>query len=192
MNIDKELNLLNQKIIYDFTKFTTTDYIGHLSCIIWFISCNFRCQYCYNDKIVFSKKGEYTPKNILDFLEKRVGLLDAVVLSGGEATSYNLTYFCSTIKKLGYKIKLDTNGTSLMLIQKLIELKLIDYLAIDFKAPQYKFKQITNTNKYNEFINTVKYLIKIDFPFELRSTINSELLNENDINNMINLSLIHI
>ena len=105
MSTIKELNLLNQKIVYKITKFTTTDYVGHLSCIIWFVSCNFRCLYCYNDNIVYTKEGNYTQNNILDFLKTRIGLLDSVVLSGGEATVHNVIPICKEIKKLGFKIK---------------------------------------------------------------------------------------
>ena len=97
MNINKELNLLNQKIIYDLTKFTTTDYEGHLSCVLWFIGCNFRCLYCYNENIVFAKEGNYSFIDILDFLKSRIGLLDAVVLCGGEATIHNLVSIHSTL-----------------------------------------------------------------------------------------------
>ena len=185
MNIDKELNLLNQKTIYDFTKFTTTDYIGYLSCVVWFRGCNLRCQYCYNDDIVFSKEGNYSQNDILTFLKSRVGLLDAVVLSGGEATTHDLTNFCKKIKELGFKIKVDTNGTNLELLKVLINEKLVDYMAIDFKAPKEKYQQITGVDKYNRFIKTIKYLIDINFNFELRTTVSTNLLNENDINNII-------
>ena len=185
MNTIKELNLLNQKIVYNITKFTTTDYVGHLSCIIWFVSCNFRCLYCYNDNIVYTKEGNYTQNNILDFLKTRIGLLDSVVLSGGEATVHNVIPICKEIKKLGLKIKLDTNATNLPQIKKLIELNLLDYIAIDFKAPKYKFKEIVGVDMYDNTIKTIQYLISIDFTFELRTTINKSLLDENDINSMI-------
>ena len=185
MSTIKELNLLNQKIIYNITKFTTTDYVGHLSCIIWFVSCNFRCLYCYNDNIVYTKEGNYTQNNILDFLKTRIGLLDSVVLSGGEATVHNVIPICKEIKKLGLKIKLDTNATNLPQIKKLIELNLLDYIAIDFKAPKYKFKEIVGVDMYDNTIKTIQYLISIDFTFELRTTINKSLLDENDINSMI-------
>lgn len=185
MSTIKELNSLNQKIVYDLTRFTTTDYVGHISCIIWFVSCNFRCLYCYNDNIVYTKEGKYTQNNILDFLKTRVGLLDSVVLSGGEATVHNVIPICKEIKKLGFKIKLDTNATNLKQIKELINLNLLDYIAIDFKAPKYKFKDITGTSIYDNTINTIQYLIDIDFNFELRSTINTALLNEDDINEMI-------
>lgn len=187
MNISKELNLLNQKIIYDLTKFTTTDYEGHLSCVLWFIGCNFRCLYCYNEDIVFAKKGNYSSIDILKFLKSRVGLLDAVVLCGGEATIHNLVPICREIKKLGFKIKLDTNGTNLRLIKELIDSKLIDYIAFDFKALEDNFFKIIQSYAYKKVIETLRYLIKIDFDFELRTTINTNLLDEKDINEMINI-----
>ncbi|WP_418185655.1 anaerobic ribonucleoside-triphosphate reductase activating protein [Aliarcobacter vitoriensis] len=186
MNINKELNLLNQKIVYDFTRFTTTDYVGEISCIVWHISCNLRCNYCYNDNIVFAKQGLYTHNDILDFLSKRRTLLTAVVLSGGEATIHNLVFFCEKVKKLGFKIKLDTNGTNLKAIKKLLSKNLIDFIAIDFKAPKYKYKLITKKDSYDDMLNTIKYLLKIDFPFELRTTVNRNFIDENDINEMIN------
>lgn len=187
MNTIKELNSLNQKVVYSLTKFTTTDYAGHLSCIVWLNSCNFRCLYCYNDDLVFNKCGNYSFLEVLEFLKKRKGLLDAVVLSGGEATQHNLIDFCKEVKELGFKIKLDTNATNLKQIKKLTSLHLIDYMAIDFKAHKNKFFNITNTKLYDKFIESIKYLISIDFNFELRTTINSKLLNENDINLMIDI-----
>ncbi|WP_418178912.1 anaerobic ribonucleoside-triphosphate reductase activating protein [Aliarcobacter lanthieri] len=186
MNTNKELNLLNQKIVYDFTRFTTTDYVGEISCIVWHISCNLRCSYCYNDNIVFAKQGLYTHNDILEFLNKRKSLLTAVVLSGGEATIHNLVYFCEKIKKLGFKIKLDTNGINFKSIKELISKNLIDFIAIDFKAPKYKFKLITKKDDYEKMLKTIKYLLKIDFPFEIRTTVNRDILDENDINEIIN------
>lgn len=185
MSIIKELNSLNQKNVYDLTKFTTTDYEGHLSCIVWLINCNFKCLYCYNDDLVFAKKGNLSLNEVLLFLKKRVGLLDAVVISGGEATVHNLTMFCQEVKKLGFKIKLDTNGTNLQQIKSLTYSNLIDYMAIDFKAPKAKYYNITKTNLYDDFIETIKFLLSIDFNFELRTTVNSTLLDENDLNSMI-------
>jgi len=185
VNIKSESNFWNQKIVYDITKFTTTDYVGHLSCIIWFIGCNFRCLYCYNDNIVYTKRGKYDFKEILEFLKTRVGLLDSVVLSGGEATVHNLIPICKEIKKLGFKIKLDTNGSNFKQIKELVELKLIDYMAIDFKSPKDKFEDLVNACIYNTIIKTIQHLIKIDFDFELRTTVNTKLIDENDINCII-------
>ena len=183
--MNKELNSLNLKNVYSLTKFTTTDYAGHLSCVVWLNRCNLRCLYCYNDSLVFNKIANHTLNDVLEFLKQRVGLLDAVVISGGEATQHNLIDFCKEVKALGFKIKLDTNATNLKQIKKLIKENLLDYIAIDFKAHKDKFYAITQKSLYDKFIETIKYLISIKFDFELRTTVNSLLLDEKDINKMI-------
>ncbi len=186
MNISKELNL-SKKIVYDITKFTTLDYKDNLACIIWFISCNMRCQYCYNCNIIEAKEGNYLLSDLFSFLEKRVGLLDAVVLSGGEATVHNLIPICKKIKAMGFKIKLDTNGVNFDLIRQLVDENYLDYIALDFKATKDKFKTITSSNSFDEFLKTLKYLLKIKFDFEVRTTLHGDLLQEEDINEIISI-----
>ncbi len=121
----------------------------------------------------------------LEFLKTRVGLLDAVVLSGGEATLHNLVEFASEIKELGFLIKLDTNGTNYETIKELLDLGLLDFIALDYKAPKYKFIQITHSNRYDDFSKTLDLLIKRDINFEVRTTLHYDLLNEDDINLII-------
>ena len=186
MNTDNENSSQNSNIIYDITTFTHLDYENHLACIIWFAGCNMRCDYCYNKEIVFSKNGHYTFEDVLSFLKSRVNLLDAVVLSGGEASSYNLVEFCKKVKGLGFLIKLDTNGTNFKNIRELIELQLLDYVALDYKAPKDKFTKITHSNKYDEFSKTLDYLIASPVEFEVRTTLHEDLLDEDDINHIIN------
>lgn len=177
--------MLNKKIVYDITKFTTTDYKDHLACIVWFIGCNMRCLYCYNSDIVLSKKAKYSFCDVLDFLKTRINLLDAVVLSGGEATLHQLVLYCLEIKRLGFKIKLDTNGLNTLLIQELVQKKLVDFIALDFKAPQNKFHSITKTSRYDDFFQTLQFLQKSSVDFEVRTTLHANLLNENDINSIM-------
>jgi len=184
VSINKENNLEN-KVIYDYSSFTHLDYPNHLACIVWFSGCNMRCDYCYNTDIVFAKGGKYSYNDILKFLLTRKNLLDAVVLSGGEATGHKLVEFCRAIKNMGFKIKLDTNGTNPMLVKELLDLNLLDYIALDYKAPKEKFTQITHSNKYEEFSNTLDILIKMDFDFEVRTTVHSDLLQTDDINTII-------
>ena len=175
-------NLKSEKCIYDITKFTHLDYPQHLACIFWFSGCNMRCDFCYNKDIVFAKEGNYTLKDALNFLGQRKNLLDGVVLSGGEASSYELTSFCQEIKKLGFLIKLDTNGTNVHELKKLIDLNLLDYVALDYKAPEYKFTQITHSKKYDEFVKSLELLIESGVRFEVRTTLHADLLNSDDIN----------
>ena len=141
-----------------------------------------RCDYCYNKDIVFAKRGTYSYNDVLDFLKTRVGLLDAVVLSGGEVTSHNLVEFCKEIKKLGFLIKLDTNGINYDSIRELVESNLLDYIALDYKAPKNKFFRITKSNNYNQFSATLDFLIQNGIKFEVRTTLHFDLLNEDDIN----------
>ena len=176
----------NDKVIYDITKFTHLDYPNHLACIVWFSGCNMRCDFCYNRDIVFAKDGEYSYSDVLEFLKTRVNLLEAVVLSGGEATSHELVEFCKQIKKLGFLIKLDTNGTNYNSVKELLELNLLDYVALDYKAPEDKFMQITHSNRYDEFSKTLNLLIQSNIEFEVRTTLHCDLLNVDDINTIIN------
>ncbi|MDQ7043856.1 MAG: anaerobic ribonucleoside-triphosphate reductase activating protein [Sulfurimonas sp.] len=182
MNTKNENSLKSEKCIYDISRFSHLDYPEHLSCIFWFSGCNMRCDFCYNKDIVFAKEGNYTLEDALAFLKTRRGLLDAVVLSGGEASSYELTDFCKEIKKLGFLIKLDTNGTNYLHVKRLIDLDLLDFVALDYKAPYYKFTQITHSNKYHEFSKTLDLLLQSNIPFEVRTTLHADLLNSDDIN----------
>ena len=185
MSTDRENNSLNAKVIYDLTSFTHLDYTNHLSCIVWFSGCNMRCDYCYNKDIVFAKDGKYSYNDILEFLKTRVNLLEAVVLSGGEASSYELVPFCRKIKELGFKIKLDTNGTNFLHVKELIDLNLLDYVALDYKAPKEKFTQITHSNKFDEFSKTLDFLIESSVEFEARTTVHGDLLQSDDVNEII-------
>jgi pyruvate formate lyase activating enzyme len=186
VNINKENNLLNTKVIYDITRFTHLDYTDHLACIVWFSGCNMRCDYCYNADIVYAENGVYSFNNVLDFLKTRVSLLDGVVLSGGEATTHNLIAFCKEVKKLGFAIKLDTNGTNYNSIKELLDLNLLNYIALDYKAPKDKFTQITHSNKYDAFSKTLDLLIHKNITFEVRTTLHNDLLNIEDLNTIIN------
>jgi pyruvate formate lyase activating enzyme len=144
-----------------------------------------RCDFCYNKDIVFAKYGQYSYTDVLKFLKTRVNLLDAVVLSGGEATSHALVEFTKAIKKLGFLIKLDTNGTNYNSIAELLKLKLLDFVALDYKAPFDKYQNITHSNKYDEFSKTLNLLIESKIKFEVRTTLHNDLLNVNDINAII-------
>lgn len=179
-------DFLEAKPLYDITRFTTLDFPENLACIFWFCKCNMRCPYCYNTPVVFGE-GKIEIKEALEFLETRQNRLTGVVLSGGECTLHPHLYeLCKEIKKLGFKIKIDTNGTNPALIKKLIQNSLVDYIALDYKAPKEIFEEITQNKNFKDFQATLKYLIQENFNFEVRTTVHSNLLSENDINNIIN------
>lgn len=169
------------KALYDLTPFTLLDFPGTPAAILWFAGCNLRCLYCYNPEIVFGE-ARISEEEALQFLTKRAGLLEGVVLSGGEATLYpNLIPFCRTVRSLGYAIKLDTNGMRPDIIEKLIEENVIDYAALDFKAPDYKMAQICGGGSEERFWKSFDLLKNHDVSFEVRTTVHNDLMDENDI-----------
>lgn len=176
---------MQPKPLYDITPFTALDYPAHLAAIFWFAKCNMRCPYCYNKDIVFGE-GEISEEEAINFLQSRVGLLEGVVLSGGEATLYSdLPAFCRKIKQLKFKIKLDTNGLNPQMVRELVENKLVDYIALDYKAPKEKYLEVTKDKHFNIFSKTLDYLIESGFPFEVRTTVHSDMLRVEEINRII-------
>lgn len=172
------------KPICDITRFTTLDFPDRVACIVWFSGCQMRCPYCYNPHMALGE-GSLSPSDLYDFLRLRQGKLDGVVLSGGECTMYpHIIEMCETIKEMGFEIKIDTNGLRPQVLHKLVESHLIDYVALDFKATKEKFKSVTATNGYEQFLQSLEYLIDADISFEIRTTVHADLLQEEDINKM--------
>lgn len=179
--------LADQSDVYDITAFTALDFPDHLAAILWFAGCNLACGYCYNLHIVDSR-GRITAKEVFDFLRSRVGFLEGVVLSGGEATNCkNIIDYADAIKKLGYKVKLDTNGTNPEVLANLLKLDLIDYVAIDFKAPKHKWQLVTNRSDagFDKFLESFELLKSSKVEFEVRTTFHSDLLDLEDIKEMV-------
>jgi len=168
--------------IYDITPMTMLDYPGYLACIIWFSGCALRCSYCYNPHIVLDKQGKYTEEDALFFLDSRKKVLEGIVLSGGECTDYeNITDFCRKIKSSDLKIKIDTNGTNPDIIDILLENRIIDYVALDYKAPEYKYTQICGCELFENFSNTLDLLLDSNIHFEVRTTVGHDFMDFEDI-----------
>ena len=156
-----------------------------MACILWFAGCNMRCLYCYNPEIVYGK-GSISFDKVMSFLLSRKNLLDAVVLSGGECVMHkNIIPLITEIKKLGFLVKIDTNGSSPEVMQKLLFLHLVNYVALDFKGPKSKFKRITKSDLFEPFEKTLDLILKANIPFEVRTTYHSDLLTEEDLTTMI-------
>lgn len=144
-----------------------------------------RCLYCYNPEIVYGK-GSISFDKVMSFLLSRKNLLDAVVLSGGECVMHkNIIPLITEIKKLGFLVKIDTNGSSPEVMQKLLFLHLVNYVALDFKGPKSKFKRITKSDLFEPFEKTLDLILKANIPFEVRTTYHSDLLTEEDLTTMI-------
>lgn len=126
-------------------KFSTVDYPGYTVASLFTIGCNMRCGYCHNPELVLPEQfvGEIPTHEILEFLESRRGLLDGVAISGGEPTMQpDLPVFIRQVRAMGFRIKLDTNGTNPRMVRQLIDDGLVDFIAMDIKGPLDKYVQI--------------------------------------------------
>nr|WP_319776597.1 anaerobic ribonucleoside-triphosphate reductase activating protein [uncultured Sphaerochaeta sp.] len=119
------------------------DYPGMLSCVLFTQGCNYDCFYCHNRGLIGYKNGFIGYQEIERFLKKRVGFLQAVVISGGEPTLHgSLHQYFSLVKSLGYLTKLDTNGSRPKVLLELLEAGLLHYVAMDVKAPWERYREI--------------------------------------------------
>jgi len=169
-----------------FQKTSLLDYPETISAIIWTIGCNFRCPFCYNKDIVLGKLGLISEKEVLSYLEKRKGMLEGLVITGGEPLlQKDIVDFASKIKKLGYLIKIDTNGCYPKKLQELLDKKLVDYIAMDVKAPKKKYEQLTDVKTDLKKIEESIEVIKTNAPdYEFRTTFIPGLLTKEDILNI--------
>jgi pyruvate formate lyase activating enzyme len=190
-------------------KLTLIDYPGKVAAIVFTSGCNFRCQFCYNPMLVWpSKETEsvqskntaghprnkeqdnnpslYSEDDLFLFLKNRAGKLDGVVITGGEPTLHpDLPEFIKKIKDLGYAVKLDTNGTNPAMITKLLKVKLIDYIAMDLKAPENKYQAVTGIKvNFQKIKESVKIIRASGLPYEFRTTILPVLLSDKDVASM--------
>ena len=172
--------------ITSITPFTFQDFPEKTACILWFSGCNFACGYCHNPELVRGSLKALPFERIDSFLKLRMGLLDGVVLCGGECTiSPSLPAFIRYLNGLGFLVKLDTNGSNPAVLKRLIQKNLIDYVALDYKAPLSKFQQVTGYKKPQIFFESLQLLRAADIPVEVRTTVHTDLLDENDINDII-------
>lgn len=167
-------------VIAGFVKNSFVDYPGNIACAIFTVGCNMRCWYCHNSHILENVKTKVEEKEIFDFLESHKKFLDAVVVSGGEPTLQpDLIEFLTKVKGMGYKVKLDTNGTNYKILQEIIDKKLVDYVAMDIKAPLDKYPKITATYNDMESINDcIDLLLEGSVDYEFRTTFSPDLTVE--------------
>jgi pyruvate formate lyase activating enzyme len=153
-------------------KTSLIDYPHKVSAIVFTSGCNFDCHYCYNPELRnFSPK--MSEEYFFDFLEKRKKQLDAIVVTGGEPTVHaDLPEFISRIKQMGFLVKLDTQGTNPEMVKKLIKAKLIDYVAMDIKAPLEKYREVVGVFVNEKAVKeTIKILMTSKMDYEFRTTI---------------------
>ncbi len=162
------------------------DYPGVISTILFVGKCNFRCPYCHNGELITNH--ETMPgldmNVILRFLEKRRGLIDGVVISGGEATLYpQILPFMETVKRMGFLLKLDTNGYNPGFIEKLLNRDLLDYIAMDVKNTGAKYAVTAGLSvmDISRIEASVKIIKESNKEYEFRTTVTKELHTKKDL-----------
>lgn len=172
--------------ICDITPFTLQDFPGHTAAILWFTGCNLRCRYCHNPDLVHQNLPRLDPDVLGNFLEKRKGKIEGIVLSGGECTLYpSLLSFTSQLQARGFLVKIDTNGLQPQMLHALLTQGSIDYLALDYKAPQKKFFSLTGSASFSLFLQSLQLTIQAKIPVEIRTTIHSDLLDIDDLQQIL-------
>ena len=169
-------------------KSSLVDYPSKIAAVVFTLGCNFRCPYCHNPNILtaVSTKKLFDKAAVFDFLKTRKGKLDAVVVSGGEPTlQKDLGDFFKKLKELGFLTKLDTNGSSPKILEYLVKEELLDYVAMDIKAPIEKYKEIARVNiDTNNILKSIGILKNSKIGYEFRTTTVKSQLSFEDFENI--------
>ena len=177
-------------IIDGFQKLTLLDFPEKMACMIFTRGCNLKCPFCQKGSLVLNKtkEGFIDESEIFEYLKKRKNLLDGVVVSGGEPLlQRDIKTFITKIKDLGYKVKIDTNGTSPLLLEELINEGLVDYVAMDIKNVFEKYPKITGCKNVNtdNIKKSIKILKQDKIDYEFRTTIVKEFHALEDIKKIL-------
>jgi pyruvate formate lyase activating enzyme len=174
-----------------FQRLTLIDYPGRIAATVFTVGCNFRCPFCHNPELVFlpsipplTRGGRIggVEKDFFEFLKKRIGKLEGVCITGGEpAIQPDLIDFIKKIKKMGYLVKLDTNGARPDVLKKLLDQKLVDFVAMDIKNTPKKYMETCGNKVDIERIQLSVDLIRNSgLPYEFRTTAVPGLHREKD------------
>ena len=166
-------------------KLTLLDFPGRVACVVFTNGCNFRCPFCHNASLVVPKGGheDISEDDFFAFLKKRKGVLDGVVITGGEPTlAHGLYDFIVAVKAAGYPVKLDTNGSFPDKLKPLLTDKLLDYVAMDIKTTPENYEHVAGVkvemDKLKESIDMIR---KSGIPHEFRTTVVKGLHTADDI-----------
>ena len=171
-------------ILGGFQKLTLLDYPGKIATTVFTLGCSFRCPFCHNPELVDLRlaHNEESEKGFFDFLEKRKGKLEGVCITGGEPTIQpDIIEFIKKIKKMGFLVKLDSNGTRPDVLKKIFEQKLVDFVAMDIKSNLENYDKVTGSNVDRDRIRmSVNLIMHSKIPYEFRTTVVPGLHEEKD------------
>jgi pyruvate formate lyase activating enzyme len=179
-------------IVAGFQPLTLIDFPGTISTIVFTKGCIFRCPYCHNPELVEPETWDgIKAEEFFSFLKRRRGMLEGVVVSGGEPTLHkDLPDFIREIKQLGYTVKLDTNGINPTMVSSLIHDRLIDYVAMDIKHTWSKYQSVAQIDEkkqdqLSQCKETMDILRSSGISYEWRTTVYPKVHNEQDIREIV-------
>ncbi len=156
-------------------KLTLLDYPGQVACTVFSRGCNYRCPFCHNGSLVNgSGAGEMlSADEVLEFLKKRKGILDGVCFTGGEPLlGDEVLTFAGNVKSLGFKVKIDTNGSFPERLQQAVAEKIADYVAMDIKNSPAKYALTAGCDyALPQVEKSVAFLLQGNVPYEFRTTV---------------------
>ncbi len=165
-------------------KLTLLDYPGQVACTVFTGGCNFRCPYCHNASLVLPERMDGETENVLRFLEKRRGVLDGVAVSGGEPLLQpDIVDFLRAVRAMGYKIKLDTNGSFPDRLCAVVEAGLVDRVAMDVKNAPERYAQTAGAAALDltAIARSKDYLLSGAVDYEFRTTLVRGLHTREDV-----------
>lgn len=156
-------------------KVSLLDYPGKVSSVLFTYGCNLRCPFCHNPELVIHPLGKdvkLKEDEVLDYLQERKGLIDAVVITGGEPLIYkDIDLFIEKIKKMGFLVKLDTNGFFPKELKELLKKDLLDYIAMDVKWAEDSYVEFSKDKKAVEKVKeSIKIIMRSGIDYEFRTT----------------------
>ena len=165
-------------------KMTLLDYPGKVACTVFLPGCNFRCPYCHNSELLDGEtEGVMEREALVQLLQKRRGLLDAVCISGGEPTLHpELEALMGEIKAMGYLVKLDTNGSRPEVLHRLVEKGLVDYVAMDIKNAPRRYSETAGAAvELARVEESIAFLLQDMVEYEFRTTVVRQLHTKEDM-----------
>ena len=172
-------------LIKGLQKTTLLDFPGKVACTVFTGGCNFRCPFCHNASLVLSPKEnpDLPQEQFFSFLEKRKGILDGVCVTGGEPLlQYDIIPFIERIHSMGFAVKLDTNGSYPVRLREIVELGIVDYVAMDIKNCRKKYALTAGVDgDVSGVFESIEYIMSCGVPYEFRTTVVKELHTPDDI-----------
>ena len=172
-----------------FQPFSLCDFPARPAAVVFTQGCNFRCPFCHNGGLLAMTAGSIRPQDVLGHLGRRRGLLEGVVVSGGEpCLQADLPAFCTSAKSLGLLVKLDTNGSCPAVLKELLAQGLVDYVAMDVKAPPSLYAKLAGVDvEWNVIQESMHVLATSGVAYHFRTTVVPSLLSDDDVDEIVRL-----